>query len=182
MTQPSFRNAHEIIRHLHLVQHPEGGYFCENYRSPEWLSAKGLPRRYQGKRSVSTAIYYLLQSGDFSALHRIQSDELWYFHAGVPLEIVTLSKAGVFSTIKLGMDLEKGERPQVMIPRGVWFGAAVRGADKGAYTLTSCSVAPGFDFADFEMAQQSELLKKFPWQRRLILKWTRAALKAKVKS
>jgi len=175
-------SSQSIIRQLGLTRHPEGGYFRETYRCKEWLAPHGLPQRYQGKRSVSTAIYYLLQSGDFSALHRIQSDELWYFHAGVPLEIVTLSKAGVFSKVKLGLDLKKGQQPQVSIPRGVWFGAAVRGTDKGAYTLTSCSVAPGFDFADFEMARQSELIKKFPRQRRMILKWTRAALKAKVKS
>jgi predicted cupin superfamily sugar epimerase len=174
------RTARQIIRHLHLVQHPEGGYFCETYRSPEWLLAKDLPPRYHGKRSIATAIYYLLQRGDFSALHRIQSDELWHFHDGVPLEIVMLSDRGDFSKVRLGMDLTKGERPQVCIPRGFWFGAAVSAAGRSNYSLASCTVAPGFDFKDFEMAQRSVLVKKFPQHRREILKWTRIVSEAKV--
>jgi predicted cupin superfamily sugar epimerase len=131
---------------------------------------------------MATAIYYLLERDDFSALHRIKSDELWHFHDGAPLEIILLSGAGVFSKVRLGLDLLKGERPQVCIPRGLWFGAAVCAVKGARFTLASCTVAPGFDFADFEMANPSELLKKFPQQRRMILKWTRGAGEAKVAS
>ncbi len=176
------RTARSLIRQLGLVKHPEGGYFRETYRSKEWLPAQGLPRRYHGRRSMSTAIYYLLQGGDFSALHRIQSDELWHFHDGAPLEIVMLSDAGIFSKVRLGLNSAQGECPQVCVPRGVWFGAAVNGKDQRNYTLASCTVAPGFDFADFKMARRSDLLKKFPQQRRVILKWTREAGKAKVEA
>lgn len=174
------RTAKDIIRRLCLIRHPEGGYFRETYRAKEWLSAKGLPRRYQGKRSVSTAIYYLLKRGDFSALHRIKSDELWHFHDGASLEIAMLSDQGVFSKVCLGNNLKKGERPQVCVPRGIWFGAAVSVKGESGYTLTSCTVAPGFDFSDFEMAQRLDLLKKFPQHRRAILKWTRETGEAKV--
>ena len=175
--------ASEIIRRLDLLRHPEGGYFRETYRSQESLLPKSLPRRYQGKRSIATAIYYLLQRGDFSALHRIQSDELWHFHSGASLEIITLSGTGIFSKVCLGLDLKKGQRPQVCIPRGVWFGAVVRKSRGEAdYTLTSCTVAPGFDFKDFEMAQRADLLKKFPHERSVILKWTRETGKAKVRA
>ncbi len=182
MSVPVTRTTRGIIRQLQLTRHPEGGYFRETYRSIEKLSLKGLPPRYHGKRSVATAIYYLLQRGDFSALHRIQSDELWHFHDGAPLDIVMLSSKGFLSRVQLGLDLKKGQRPQVCIPRGVWFGAAVRRGGKADYTLASCTVAPGFDFKDFEMAQRLDLLKKFPRLRRAILKWTRATAKAKVAS
>lgn len=169
-----------MIQALGLMRHPEGGYYRETYRSAEWLSVQGLPKRYRDRRVISTAIYYLLRRGDFSALHRIQSDEIWHFHSGAPLEIVMISKRGVFSSVRLGLNFKKGERPQILIPRGVWFGAAVAGAAKTNYTLTSCTVAPGFDFRDFEMARRSELLKKFPRHRLMILKWTRGATEAKV--
>lgn len=177
---PSPRTEQAIIRSLRLIPHPEGGYYRETYRSSETLSKKSLPSRYRGKRSIATAIYYFLGRGDFSALHRIQSDELWCFHDGAPLELVTLSDQGVFSKFILGMNLSKGERPQLCIPRGVWFGAAVSAESKTRYTLISCMVAPGFDFADFEMADRNLLLKKFPGQRLKILKWTRETGKAKV--
>lgn len=168
---PSF-SAQTLIRTLKLRRHPEGGYYRETYRSPEQLSAQALPRRYRGPRAFSTVIYYLLQTGDFSAFHRVQSDEIWYYHGGCPVQLTLISPQGQLRTYRLGLHVGKKERPQMLIPRGTWFSAAPL-AGKSSYSLVGCSVAPGFDFADFEMASREELLKRWPKHRRAILKWTR---------
>ena len=108
---------------------------------------------------MSTAIYYLLQNDDKSHFHRIASDELWFFHNGNPLEIVYIQN-GSIRTIILGNDIEKGEVPQAMIPMGVWFASRIK--DESGYSLVSCTVAPGFDFTDFELARKEEMLFDYP--------------------
>lgn len=152
--------ASELIALLHLTRHPEGGWYRETYRSSDMLGQNALPESFQGSRSYCTAIYFLLLRGDISALHRIKSDELWFFHTGAPLTIHLITPAGEHREIHLGKDLHSGEAFQATVPAGCWFGAEVSG--DGEHTLVSCTVAPGFDFADFEMGNKDSLLAAYP--------------------
>lgn len=157
--------ADEIITQLQLTAHPEGGYYAETYRSAEYtLNKKG------DQRNTCTAIYFLLKDNDISNLHRIQSDELWFFHQGEPLEIVFIQD-GKASSIVLGNNLQNGEVPQAMIPANVWFGSKLK--NNNGHALVSCTVAPGFDFQDFELADRSQLLKEYPHLHELITAFTR---------
>jgi predicted cupin superfamily sugar epimerase len=153
------KSADYWIQHLQLKAHPEGGFYKETYRSAELISKSGLPSRFPADRTFSTAIYFLLRSADRSLFHRIKSDELWHYHAGSSLSIYVLDNAGL-TIHTLGSDLEKGESLQVVIPANCWFGARVNSPD--SYVLAGCTVAPGFDFQDFELANRKELLKLFP--------------------
>jgi uncharacterized protein len=157
------------IDHLELLPHPEGGFFKENYRSTETISGSALPARFGADRSIATAIYFLLRSEDRSLFHRIQSDEIWHFYAGTSLSIYVLDESGV-KIIKLGMNATQGHALQVVIPAGKWFGAKVD--DENSYTLAGCTVAPGFDFRDFEMADRASLIKTFPGHRDIIERLT----------
>jgi predicted cupin superfamily sugar epimerase len=157
------------IKTLGLTQHPEGGWFAESYRAAESIPAAALPERFNGPRSFCTAIHFLLEQGDFSALHRLKSDELWHFYAGEPLTVHVITPAGKHERILLGGNPEQGERFQAMVPAGCWFGAETH----ERFALVGCTVAPGFDFADFEMAAQAELLASFPQHAALILRLTR---------
>jgi predicted cupin superfamily sugar epimerase len=158
------------MRTLGLEAHPEGGFFRETYRSDRVLPEAALSPAFTGNRNASTAIYFLLRSHDRSAFHKILSDELWHFHTGSTLLIYTLHEHRGLHIHRLGLDIASGDRPQVMIPAGTWFGASVE-ADN-SYTLSSCTVAPGFDFKDFEMADGSLLLKQFPSFKDIIIKLT----------
>lgn len=162
--------AQQLIARLGLIRHPEGGWFRETYRSPEQIQARALPDRYHGSRVFSTAIYFLLEYGDISALHRIKSDELWHFYAGTSLLIHTLSPDGAYQALHLGCHAAEGEQFQAVVPAGHWFGAELK--DSG-YALVGCTVAPGFDFADFEMAGREELLTRYPEQAGLLRRMTR---------
>ncbi|SOD95890.1 cupin domain-containing protein [Spirosoma fluviale] len=151
-----------------MQPHPEGGYFTETYRSTELIPQSALPGRFGGTRSFSTAIYFLLESHHTSALHRIASDEVWHFYAGGALEIFVITATGELTVIRLGNNPEKGEVFQAVVPAGCWFGSApAAGVD---FSLVGCTVAPGFDFADFEMASRESLLKEFPEHREVIEK------------
>ena len=157
--------ARELIDRLGLTPHPEGGFYRETYRAPDSVQVSG----FAGSRSVSTAIYYLLAAGDRSMLHRIKSDEVWHFYAGDPLLIVSLSPDGGLTEFRLGNNVARGETPQHIVPAGHWFGACP--AEGSAFALVGCTVAPGFDFADFEMGSRAALTAEFPqhvdWIRRL---------------
>ncbi|NOT75553.1 MAG: cupin domain-containing protein [Cyclobacteriaceae bacterium] len=166
----SNKNAQYWITQLKLQSHPEGGFFKETYRSIESIWATALPDRYADSRSFSTAIYFLLRSEDKSLFHRIKSDEIWHFHAGSALTIYVLNKDGL-SEQKLGPEPENGDSLQVVIPAGSWFGAIVNKPD--SFTLAGCTVAPGFDFDDFELANSEKLLKEFPDHSQIIKKLTK---------
>ncbi|WBO86194.1 cupin domain-containing protein [Hymenobacter yonginensis] len=158
--------AQEIIQHLHLTPHPEGGYYRETYRATDTLTTAA-----GHTRSVSTAIYYLLENEDKSHFHRIKSDELWFFHQGQALEIILLTP-GQPTRLTLGPDFAAGELPQAVIPAGVWFAAQVK--HRPGYGLVSCTVAPGFDFADFELAERAALLREFPQAANVVEQFTKA--------
>jgi len=164
-------DAARWIERLALVPHPEGGYFRETYRAPESVAQSGLPARYDGARAFATAVYFLLPSTEFSALHRLRSDELWFFHAGSPLTIVVLDERGELQELALGCDLDAGERLQALVRRGAWFGARVARPD--SYALVGCVVAPGFEFTDFELADREALIREFPRHRGVIERLTR---------
>ena len=137
--------------HLHLMPHPEGGHYAEVYRSPMAISVDG----FDGPRSICTSIFFLLEAGETSALHRIKSDEIWYYHDGDPLEIIIQNEEGVEYIVRLGKSLDTGCVMQYVVPAGCWFGARV--ADGGAFTLVGCQVTPGFDFRDFELMHPSDV-------------------------
>ena len=154
------------IDRLGLQAHPEGGYFRETYRSADRLDAGALGGRYDGPRPASTAIYFLLTSEAYSALHRLKSDELWHYHAGAPLTVHVIDREGGYRSHRVGLDLDAGQRPQAVVPAGCWFGASVD--EPGGYALVGCTVAPGFDFADFELADRDRLTRQFPEHAELI--------------
>lgn len=143
------------IARLALEPHPEGGYFRRHYTAPDALA---LPR---GERRLATVIHYLLESHDRSRLHRLRADELWHFHAGSPLDLVSIAPDGTLACRGLGIGVD--DSPLLVIPAGCWFGARVREPQR--YTLVSCTVVPGFDFADFELAGRGALLARFPAHR-----------------
>lgn len=156
----------QYVAHLQLQPHPEGGYFKETYRSHELIQHNCLPERFTGNRSFSTAIYYLLQQGDFSAFHKIKSDECWHFYAGSCLLIHVIETIGNYYCVKLGSDIINGETFQFVVPEGAWF--AAEPAANESFSLAGCTVSPGFDFEDFEMADKEQLLKEYPLHSKLI--------------
>lgn len=160
------KNKKYWIDQLKLKAHPEGGYFTETYRSKMEAEFEG----FEGKRNVSTGIYFLIDQGAFSAFHRIKSDEMWHFYAGDPLIIHMIDANGRYSSQFLGANIESGECLQFVVPAGVWFASEVKG--NGKFSLLGCTVAPGFDFTDFELAD-SGLIDENPQHRELLLRLMR---------
>ena len=159
-----FADAQYWIRKLNMQPHPEGGFYKQTYQSEGMISA--LNRRY------ATAIYFLLHDEQFSAFHRIQSDELWHFYTGSPLEVLVLHDSGELQTLQLGPHPEDGEQFQAVVPAGKWF--ASRLVQSQSYALLGCTVSPGFDFRDFEMADRQHLVQQFPQHEVLITSLTRS--------
>lgn len=154
-----------------MKPHPEGGYFREVYRSEAVVAGASLPECFGGNaRSLSTAIYFLLETGNFSAFHRIKSDELWHHYEGVSLEVVVIHPNGELEVLLVGKNLPMGERPLQVVPAGCWFASRVV-AD--GYALVGCTVSPGFDFADFELANREALTARYPQHAALIAELTR---------
>jgi predicted cupin superfamily sugar epimerase len=154
------KKAEFWIKELQLKPHPEGGFFKEIYRSETKLLKKGLPPRFSGNRNAITSIYYLLKSKDISKFHRLKSDEIWHYYTGSPITIHTLTDTGTYQKITLGSDMDKNMVFQCAIRHDQWFGATVD--DPSSFTLVGCSVAPGFDFNDFELANKLDLIKQYP--------------------
>jgi len=138
-------NAKQYIDQLHMLPHPEGGYYKESFRSNNSIQFTG----FEGERPLSTSIFFLLEKGQTSALHRIKSDEIWYFHDGQTLEIIELDSEGKEQITLLGKNILNGEVLQHVVPAGVWFGARL--ATSSEFCLVGCQVSPGFDFKDFEL-------------------------------
>ncbi len=153
------------IEHLKLQPHPEGGYYRELYRAREEIAADALPNRFGGSRAMATSIVYLLRAGERSVFHRIKSDETWHFYAGSTLELYQLDEAcpEQAQCIKIGSMIHLGEHLQWTVPAGVWFGSRpAQSSNNEAYSLLGCTVSPGFDFADFEMAKRKGCSRSFP--------------------
>jgi len=154
-----------IVKNLDLLPHPEGGFYKETYRSEISSDYDG----FDGKRNVATGIYYLLSEGDFSAFHRIKSDETWHFYAGEALELVEITPGGKLIKTLIGNQFEKGEQPQYTVNAGNWFASK----SSGTYSLVGCTVYPGFDFQDFELAERNSFIQEFPDHIKLIEGLTR---------
>jgi len=168
---PSTNEAVALIQELQLQPHPEGGWFREVYRSDETLRVEALPERYNKDHNYSTSIYFLLESHDFSAFHRIRSDETWHFYKGSPLVILIISPDGVLKEITMGNTLYEGQTLQYTIMRNCWFAALLM--DENSFSLVGCTVSPGFEFEDFELGRCEKLTELFPLQAEVIRKLTR---------
>lgn len=164
------RTADHWIRTLGLQPHPEGGCFRETWRSPERAEPAGLPGRFAGSRSLGTSIFYLLRTGERSRLHRLLADEVWHFHDGGGLRLHVLAPGDVYTELKLGLDAEAGELPQVVVPNGCWFAAET--APGVEYALVGCAVAPGFEYGDFELGDRETLLAAHPRHQELVRRFT----------
>ena len=149
------------IDHLGLSPHPEGGFYRVTYKADLTVA----------NRSASTAIYFLLHGKDFSAFHRIASDELWHFYAGSALVVYVIEPNGDYSELHLGNDVDAGEVFQAVVKAGCWFASRLKG--EASFALVGCTVAPGFDFADFELAKRNELVRAYPKHHQLIEDLTR---------
>ena len=152
------RDATYYIMNLGLERHTEGGYFQSSYTSKD----------VSGNRKLYTSIYFLLGAGDVSHFHRLKSDELWYFHDGSSLLVHVIDEEGNYVEHKLGLDLENGEVPQVLVPKNTIFGSSV--IVDGTFSLVGCMVAPGFEYEDFELFTQKELLHDYPQHKEIICK------------
>jgi uncharacterized protein len=149
-----------LFSHLALLPHPEGGHYREYYRSDVTVAGEALPEGYAGARVACTAIYFLLEAGEKSHLHRLKGDEIWHFYAGGPLDLFLIRPDGQLEQRRLGVRLDAGECFQTVVPAGTWFAATP--APGSEYALCGCTMAPGFDFADFELAARADLLAEYP--------------------
>lgn len=160
------RTVVSIIKKLKLKKHPEGGYYSETYRSKLILKKSHLPKKFGGRRSHSTTIYFLLSGKQFSAFHRLKADEVWHFYSGSALNIYVIQKNGKLKKIILG----KNHYYQTVIHAEQWFAAEV--TDPKSYSLVGCTVSPGFHYDDFELAEEKKLIKLYPDLKGLISKLT----------
>ncbi|AXG70985.1 hypothetical protein KORDIASMS9_03240 [Kordia sp. SMS9] len=161
----------KLVQNLQLLPHPEGGFYKEVYRSKTMIPKEALPANFSGDRSYCTSIYFLLTSENFSAFHRIKQDEIWHFYGGSSLSVHVMDASGTYTEYKVGMDFDNGEQPQLVVPAGCWFASSV--AKKDSYAFVGCTVAPGFDFDDFELADRAALQEEYPQHSDIIHKLTR---------
>ena len=161
--------ADYFVKNLNMIAYPEGGFYKEIYSSEENITSKELRVNFEGSRILWTSIYFLLRDGEVSNFHRLKSDEMWYYHSGSPLTIYMISPEGEFITEQLGLNIENGEKPQVLVPKDYIFGSAM---NNEGYALVGCMVSPGFEFRDFELFKRSFLLEKYHQYEEIILKLT----------
>lgn len=162
--------ADYFIKNLNMTPHIEGGYYKEIYASEEEVPSKDENEEMREVRKLWTSIYFLLRNGEVSNFHRLKSDELWYYHSGSPLTIYMINHEGELLKEELGLNVEIGEKPQILVPKGYIFGSAMNAEE---YALVGCMVAPGFDFKDFELFERAYLLEMYPQHKEVILKLTR---------
>ena len=167
------KKAQYLKERLGLSELPgEGGYYKETYRSDKTII---LPSETDGERSISTSIYYLLDGTQFSAFHRLKSDEIWHFYIGSSITLYIINKMENLSEVKLGSNIEKGELFQIQVRAESWFAATVN--DISSYALIGCTVSPGFDYLDFELGDRKKLIERYPQHRSIIEKLTTSASK-----
>ena len=160
-----------LVKELDLLPHPEGGYYKETYRSEGKITQACLSPDFVGDRNMATGIYFLIEKGNFSALHKIKSDETWHFYYGDALEVIEIDEQGKLSITQIGSNILKGETFQYTVKANTWFGSRVSG--NGLFSLVGCTVYPGFDFNDFELAKQQDLIQLFPQHQTIIKELTR---------
>ncbi|WP_291651285.1 cupin domain-containing protein [Clostridium sp.] len=155
------KNAEYYIKNLEMLPHVEGGYFKESFLSEE---------KVREKKNLWSSIYFLLRTGEVSNFHRLKSDELWYYHDGEALTIYMISPQGELISKQLGINIESGEIPQVLVPKGYIFGSAM---NNEGFSLVGCMVAPAFEYEEFELFEREYLLKLYPEHKDVIIKLTR---------
>lgn len=160
-----------LVKELHLLPHPEGGFYKETYRSEGIISNSCLSPDFKGDRNMATGIYFLVEKGNFSALHKIKSDETWHFYYGDALEVIEIDEQENLIITKIGSNLSNGETFQYTVKANTWFGSRV--SEGGSFSLVGCTVYPGFDFNDFELADRDILINTFPHLKNLITELTR---------
>lgn len=160
-----------LVKELDLLPHPEGGFYKETYRSEGIISNSCLSPDFKGDRNMATGIYFLIEKGNFSALHKIKSDETWHFYYGDALEVIEINEEGNLTITKIGSNLSNGETFQYTVKANTWFGSRVSG--NGNFSLVGCTVYPGFDFNDFELANRKNLIHLFPLHKNIIAELTR---------
>lgn len=160
-----------LIKHLDLQPHPEGGFFKETYRSNAVFQPNDEFYSGVAARNYSTAIYFLLTKGNFSAFHRIKADEVWHFYQGDTLLVHCISPEGNYYTLSVGPQISATTLPQAVVPAGTWFASEV--ISTGEFALVGCTVSPGFDFQDFELANRETLVEEFPQHAAIITRLTR---------
>eukprot|EP01112_Ceratiomyxa_fruticulosa_P024187 TRINITY_DN96_c0_g1_i5.p1 TRINITY_DN96_c0_g1~~TRINITY_DN96_c0_g1_i5.p1 ORF type:complete len:168 (-),score=23.99 TRINITY_DN96_c0_g1_i5:90-593(-) len=165
------KDANFYIAQLNLKPHIEGGFYRETYRSSEVIPGKALPPQFKTDHSFSTAIYYLLKNDEFSTFHKISADEMFHYYAGGTLVIHMINKEGARSNVKIGPNIENGEKFQFVVPAGTWFCA--HPTLETLFTLSGCTVAPGFEFSDFEVGKKDDLSRMFPQHALLIGRYCR---------
>lgn len=170
MKDSGSRDARYWIEKLELAAHPEGGFFRQTYKS-DLLIARDALLGFPEGRAASTAIYFLLEGKNFSAFHRLRSDEVWHFYAGSPLIVHVIEPSGSYSSFLLGKDAEARQMFQEVVRAGCWFASNV--ADWKGWALVGCTVAPGFEFDDFEIGKREELVRTYPLHKEIIEKLTR---------
>lgn len=162
--------ASEVIERLGLKRLPaEGGFYREIYRSAGVIPDEALPV-HDGARAYTTSIYYLITPEDFSTLHKVKSDEIFHFYRGDPVEMIQIDASGLLEGIVLGPRFEDGHQPQTLVPSGVWQGTRL--VEGGKWALMGCTVAPGFERADFETKSRAELVRELPQHRDIIARYT----------
>jgi predicted cupin superfamily sugar epimerase len=168
MSVPTPDRVRELIATLGLAPHPERGFYAETHRAPQRVRSAA----HAGERSASTAIYFLISASEpITFLHRLVSDEVFHLYEGGPLEVLRLMPDGSSDVARLGLDLARGERPQLVLERGTWFGTEL--CPESSHCLIGCTVAPGFEFEDFELADAAELMRRYPAQRERIARMRR---------
>ena len=160
------QQAKAIINHLNLEQHPEGGYYKEVYRSEGVINPDSDETVYPSSRNFSTSIYYMLEGLDTSSFHRIRSDETWHYYTGSSATIHIIHPDSLYEARYLGPELSRGQSYQLTIPGRSWFGVTVD--DPDSFMLAGCTVAPGFDFKDFEIGDPYKLKQAFPEHKAII--------------
>ena len=154
-------SAEYIIDYFGMKPLPEeGGFYVETYRAEEKIAAQHLPSRYAGPRNFSTAILYLLTPDTCSRLHKVKSDEIFHFYLGDPVQMIQLHPNGKSEFVDIGPDITKGQHPQIIVPKGTWQGARLK--KNGKFALLGCTVAPGFEFADYQPVDKEKLLIRYP--------------------
>src|SRR5579863_9705701 len=165
-------NAEEVKTLLQLKPLPlEGGFFRETYRSRCELSPSSMPDGHPGSRSLATAIYYLITAEDFSVLHRLPGAEIFHFYCGDPVVMLQLLPDGSSRTITLGVDLQSGHQPQVIVEGGIWQGCRLGSA--GSWALLGTTMSPGFDPADYATGERESLIAQYPGAAASIRQYTR---------
>ena len=163
-----------IIKTLDLAPLPgEGGYYRETYRSSDVIDASSPGNAQCSTRAMSTAIYFMVTPESFSSLHRLKHDEVYHFYAGSPTELMLIYENGMSEIKILGNDISRGEKPQMLVPKGTWQGVRLK-SGRSDWSLMGTTVAPGFDFEDFELGRRDELMTLYPDIKDLIMKYTRA--------